>query len=98
MPRLEEYASDPDDFDLPLDAPTPADKGKGPALPPQPDFPMGAEPTIPKALRLGYDGSMKPVEAAEFAGYAIVFSFAILSAHLRVFPFLQLANDLPALP
>lgn len=86
MPTIEEYASDPDDFDLPLEAPTPADKGKGPALPSPADFPLGAEPTIPKALRIGYDGSLRPVEPAEFAGCVLLSFFSFFfDAHLAFF-------------
>ncbi|GAA5975282.1 hypothetical protein JCM11641_005916 [Rhodosporidiobolus odoratus] len=73
MPTIEDYASDPDDFELP---PAPLDKGKGPALP---DFPVpqGGEPTLPKALRIGFDGSLRPVAPAEFAGWDTLYPIYI---------------------
>ncbi|GAA5901306.1 hypothetical protein JCM6882_007741 [Rhodosporidiobolus microsporus] len=77
MPTIEDYASDPDDFELPLDAPAPSalDKGKGPAAPPLNDFlpPPGEGPTIPKALRIGFDGSLRSVTPAEFAGWETLY-------------------------
>ncbi|KPV77701.1 uncharacterized protein RHOBADRAFT_51519 [Rhodotorula graminis WP1] len=72
MPSLEEYASDPDDMDLDLAvAPPPSAtaKGKMPAMPPADLFPggaggmggMGPEPSVPKAVRILYDGSFGKV-------------------------------------
>ncbi|GAA6044384.1 hypothetical protein JCM8097_006571 [Rhodosporidiobolus ruineniae] len=74
MPTVEDYASDPDDFELTVDEPVrpsaPAlDKGKGVALPADLLNPPAGEPTIPKALRIGFDGSLRPAQPAEFAGW-----------------------------
>lgn len=63
MPTLEDYASDPDDMALDLPSPpAPADKGKGPALPPVDDMAHHDGGSIPKALRVAPDGQfVKPL-------------------------------------
>ncbi|GAA5852782.1 hypothetical protein JCM8547_004681 [Rhodosporidiobolus lusitaniae] len=74
MPTIDDYASDPDDLDLPLEAapapPTAFDKGKGPAIP---EELMGAEPTIPKALRVLYNGSLCPVQSNEYTAWDTIY-------------------------
>lgn len=89
MPTLEEYASDPDDMDLDLAvAPPPSStaKGKMPAMPPADLFPggaggmggMGPEPSVPKAVRILYDGSLGKV--TDEAWTRCVSSVALLPA------------------
>ncbi|GAA6009260.1 hypothetical protein JCM10207_004326 [Rhodosporidiobolus poonsookiae] len=79
MPTIEDYASDPDDLELsladapPLPSSSSLDKGKGPALPA--DFFPGGQPEqgIPKALRIGFDGSLRPVAPTDFAGWEMLY-------------------------
>ncbi|BGP17012.1 hypothetical protein JCM10213_000353 [Rhodosporidiobolus nylandii] len=75
MPTIEDYASDPDDFELELPTPPPSslDKGKGPALPADMLPPPGAGPTIPKAMRVGIDLSLRTVDTATFAGWETIY-------------------------
>ncbi|GAA6048455.1 hypothetical protein JCM3770_003765 [Rhodotorula araucariae] len=85
MPTLEEYASDPEDMDLDLASlppppPSAAAKGKGPAVPSAADlFPagMGAEPAIPKAVRINPDGSLGKVFDDSFSRWDTLYPIYI---------------------
>ncbi|GAA5844038.1 hypothetical protein JCM11251_003006 [Rhodosporidiobolus azoricus] len=65
MPTIEDYA-DPSDDELPLDAPAPSSLDQG-----HPAGDFGG--TIPKALRIGYDGSLRTVTAEEFKGWETIY-------------------------
>lgn len=114
MPTLEEYASDPDDMDLDLAvAPPPSAtaKGKMPAMPPADLFPgggaggmgdMGPEPSVPKAVRILYDGSFgKVTDEAWTRCVRPLALLAALGSHEPILtfsaPMTQLGHRLPDL-